>query len=273
MTARVSERRKSQRSRVTKTDRLTQLFGQQLAQGEFEPGSALPSEADLCLHFAVSRNVMREVIKVLSTKKLIDAQPHRGLFVMPLKDWNYLDADVLEWALEKGANPELISSLVEVRNLIEPTISRWAAERATAVDLVAIEASYNEMEANRANVDAFHEADIHFHKAILQATHNVVIGQLRDAISALQRVIFNHTFTYDSKHMALTMKEHANVFDAIRRKNPEAAERACHEMVVRTAGRVTRKGKPPVGASVVSDRQTTSGKSDVDTIGQKAVFS
>ena len=237
---------------MTKTDRLTRLFGKQIAQGEFAPGSALPSEAELCERFDVSRNVMREVIKVLSTKKLIDAQPHRGLFVMPTEQWNYLDADVLEWALEKGGNPELISSLIEVRGLIEPTISRWAAERATAVDLVAIEANYNEMNANRDSVMAFQEADIRFHKAILLATHNVVIQQLSDAVSALQRAIFDYTFISEAKHMNLTMKEHSNLFDAIRRKNPEAAEQACHDMVGRTAWRAKIKPQPTGSAARAS---------------------
>ena len=87
--------------------------GKQIAQGEFAPGTALPSEADLCERFDTSRNVMREVIKVLSTKRLIDAQRHRGLFVMPSEQWNYLDADVLEWVLEKGANPSLVRSVIE----------------------------------------------------------------------------------------------------------------------------------------------------------------
>ena len=226
---------------MTKTDQLTRLFGKQIAQGVFAPGSALPSEAELCDRFHVSRNVMREVIKVLSTKKLIDAKRHRGLFVMPQNQWNYLDADVLEWTLEKSANPELIASLVEVRSLIEPTITRWAAERATAIDLVDIEANYNEMAANLTNYPAFQEADIRFHRAILMATHNVVIQQLSNAVSALQRAIFDLTFISDSKHMALTMREHSDLFDAIRRKNPEAAELACHEMVVRTAKRAKPK--------------------------------
>ncbi|WP_263771937.1 FadR/GntR family transcriptional regulator [Propionivibrio soli] len=226
---------------MTKTDRLTQLFGKQITQGAFAPGAALPSEADLCARFAVSRNVMREVIKVLSTKRLIDAQRHRGLFVMPREQWNYLDADVLEWALEQGANPELISSLLEVRSLIEPTISRWAAERATAVDLVAIEASYHDMEASRADPHAFHEADIAFHRAILLATHNLVIQQLSDALSALQRAIFDYTFLDNPPHMELTVKEHGELFDAIRRKNVDYAEQASRAMVTRTAGRARNK--------------------------------
>lgn len=222
---------------MTKTDRLTESFGKQIVQGTYLPGTALPSEAELCERFDTSRNVMREVIKVLSTKKLIDAQRHRGLFVMPQEQWNYLDADVLEWALEKGTNPALIKSLIEVRSLIEPTISRWAAERATAVDLVAIEANFNEMAANMTNIHVFQEADIRFHKAILDATHNMVIQQLSDAVSALQRAIFDYTFLSGIEHMQLTIKEHQDLFEAIRRKNPQAAEEASYKMVSRTAQR------------------------------------
>ena len=222
---------------MNKTERLTHMFGKQITHGAFAPGSALPSEADLCVQFDASRNVMREVIKVLSTKKLIDAQRHRGLFVMPTERWNYLDADVLEWTLEKGNNPTLIRSLIEVRSLIEPPISRWAAERATAIDLVDIEASYNEMAANPTRLDIFHEADIRFHRAVLVASHNVVMQQLSDAVSALQRAIFDLTFERDAAHMALTISEHHELFDAIRRKNPQAAEMAARRMIERTAER------------------------------------
>ena len=224
---------------MTKTQQLVRKFGKEIAQGGFAEGAALPSEAELCSRFAVSRNVMREVIRVLSTKRLIDAKAHRGLFVMPREKWNYLDVDVLAWVLEKDADPALISSLVEVRGLIEPAISRWAAERATAVDLVAIEASYNMMVAGRDELAVFHEADIAFHKAILLATHNVVILQLSDAISALQRAIFDYTLLSEPAHMALTLEEHGNLFDAIRRKNPDAAERFSHTMVQRTAERAS----------------------------------
>lgn len=222
---------------MTKTDRLIETFGKQIAQGAYAPGSALPSEAELCMRFETSRNVLREVVKVLSTKRLIDAQRHRGLFVMPSEQWNYLDADVLEWVLEKGVNQELISSLIEVRSLIEPTISRWAAERATAVDLVAIEANYNLMVASRDQPRVFHEADIAFHNAILLATHNLVIQQLSDAITALQRAIFDYTFRTDEAHMNRTIALHLELFDAIRRKNPEAAEAASRHMVLDTEHR------------------------------------
>ncbi|HSD37982.1 MAG TPA: FadR/GntR family transcriptional regulator [Rhodocyclaceae bacterium] len=222
---------------TTKTDRLIHAFGRDIVQGALAPGSALPSEAELCEKYDTSRNVMREVIKVLATKRLIDAQRYRGLFVMPRTQWNYLDADVLEWALENDDDPALIASLIEVRSLIEPAISRWAAERATALDLVAIEEALNGMKAQTASRDAFMEADIAFHRAIVAATHNFVILQLADAISALQRAIFDHTYLTEPEHIALTIKEHGDLFDMIRMKNPTVAEEMAQGMISRTASR------------------------------------
>lgn len=222
---------------MNKTERLTQLFGKRITHGDFAPGVALPSEADLCEQFGVSRNVIREVVKVLATKRLIDAQRNRGLFVMPSERWNYLDADVLEWTLEKGSHPSLIRSLIEVRSLIEPIISRWAAERATAVDLVDIEASFNLMAANPSRPDVFHEADIRFHRAVLIASHNVVMQQLSDAVSALQRAIFDLTFVHEAADMAMAIQEHRDLLEAIRVKLPDAAESASRHMIERTAQR------------------------------------
>jgi GntR family transcriptional regulator, galactonate operon transcriptional repressor len=222
--------------RMTKTDRIIMAFGKEITGGVFASGSSLPSEAELCEKYETSRNVIREVIKVLSTKRLIDAQRYRGLFVMPREQWNYLDADVLEWVLERD-DPALIHSLIEVRSLIEPVISRWAAERATAADLVMMEDAVNTMKSNTTQRPAFMEADIQFHRAIALASHNLVIQQLSDAISALQRAIFDHTYLNEEKHMALTIKEHSDLFDAIRCKNPVLAEQQAKEMIDRTAGR------------------------------------
>ncbi len=225
---------------MTKTDRLIHAFGRDIVQGVFPPG-ALPSEAELCERYDTSRNVMREVIKVLATKRIIDAQRYRGLYVMPRAEWNYLDADVLAWALENDKDPALIASLIEVRSLIEPAISRWAAERATSIDLVAIESALNDMRSHTDDREAFMEADIAFHRAIVRATHNFVILQLADAISALQRAIFDHTWLSEPGHMALTVKEHSDLYETIRCKNPPLAEELAGGMITRTASRAHTK--------------------------------
>lgn len=102
------------------------------------------------------------------------------------------------------------------------------------------------MKENCQDPHAFHEADIAFHKAILAATHNVVIQQLSDAISALQRTIFGKTFLTEAHHMELTIEEHRALFDAIWRKEPLLAEQASHKMVNRTENRARKEKGSPV---------------------------
>ncbi|MFT4172021.1 MAG: FadR/GntR family transcriptional regulator [Rhodocyclaceae bacterium] len=221
----------------TKTDRIIQALGRAIVHGNYAPGAALPSEAELCTQYETSRNVLREVLKVLATKQLIEAQRSRRLAVMPREQWNYLDADVLDWALETGSDAALIHSLIEVRNALEPVIARWAAQRATALDLVAIETALDQMKNSANDRMVFMEADIAFHRAITIATHNLVIQQMSNAVSALQKAIFDHTYIDDEAHLALTFKEHTELFDHIRCKNVDAAEQISITMIARTARR------------------------------------
>ncbi|MGC3963880.1 MAG: FadR/GntR family transcriptional regulator [Rhodocyclaceae bacterium] len=229
---------------ITKTERIIERFGHQIVSGEYAPGSALPSENELCIEFDTSRNIIREAVKVLSAKRLIDAQRHRGLFVMPRDGWNYLDSDVLRWALEEGGNDKtLIAALNDVRGVVEPAIGRWAAERATAMDLAQIELALNEMEkhASGGDKDAFNEADIRFHKAVLLAAHNPVMLQLADAISALQRAIFDRTFLNSEVQIHSTLEQHKDLFEAIRYQDATAAEAASLIMIRRTARRMLER--------------------------------
>lgn len=226
-------------SRKTKTEQITEQFGQQVVSGVYAAGAALPTEAELCVQFGASRNVMREVIKVLATKKLIDAQRYRGLFVMPRDSWNCLDSDVLRWLLaQEGQSPALINSLNEVRSLVEPTIVRWAAERASVKDLVEIEAGLMDMyKYAREDRVAFHEADIRFHAAVIKATHNPVMMQLTDVISALQQAIFDQSYENSDEVMQLTLDRHKHLFEAIRRCDGVAAEEAANLLIKETAER------------------------------------
>lgn len=160
---------------LNKTDRIVISLGKQIVSGKYVPGSALPAEAELCEEFETSRNIIREVFRSLMAKRLIEMKRYRGAFVAPRNQWNYLDTEVLQWVLENDYDPRLISAMSEVRNLVEPAIARWAAERATSSDLAEIESALNDMIANNQNRDAFNEADIRYHEAVLQSVHNPVL--------------------------------------------------------------------------------------------------
>lgn len=223
---------------LTKTDRLMVTLGRQIVSGKYLPGAALPAEADLCEEFATSRNIIREVFRSLEAKRLIEMKRYRGAFVAPRSQWNFLDSDVLQWALEQDEDPGLIAAMSEVRNLVEPAIARWAAERATSSDLAQIEAALNDMIANNQQRDAFNEADIRYHEAVLASVHNPVLQQLSVAISSLQRAIFERTWMGDEANMPQTLQEHKALFDTIRHQDSNAAEQAALTMIASSTRRL-----------------------------------
>lgn len=198
----------------------------------------MPAETELCEEFQTSRNIIREVLRALMAKRLVDVKRYRGAFVAPRSQWNYLDTEVLQWVLASDYDPRLIGAMSEVRNLVEPTIARWAAERATSSELAVIESALNDMIAHHQDRDAFNEADIRFHEAVLAAVHNPVLQQLSVAISSLQRAVFERTYMPDVDNMPRTLREHQDLYDAIRHQDVEAAERAALSMIASSTKRL-----------------------------------
>lgn len=223
---------------MTKTDRIIFALGQQIVSGKYVPGAALPAEAELCTEFETSRNIIREVFRSLMAKRLIEMKRYRGAFVAPRNQWNYLDTEVLQWSLAQDYDPRLIAAMSEVRNLVEPAIARWAAQRATSSDLALIEAALNDMIANNQDRDAFNEADIRYHEAVLMSVHNPVLQQLNVAISSLQRAVFERTWMGDEANMPRTLQEHKTLFDAIRHQDGDAAEQAAMVMIASSTHRL-----------------------------------
>lgn len=223
---------------LSKTERIIHELGQQIISGKYTPGAGLPAEAELCEEFATSRNIIREVLRSLTAKRLIEIIRYRGAFVTLRNKWNYLDTDVLQWVLSSDYDPRLIASMTEVRNLVEPTIARWAAERATSSELALIEAALNDMIAHHNDRDAFNEADIRYHEAVMNAVHNPVLQQLGVAISSLQRAVFERTYMPDESNMPKTLREHKDLYDAIRHQDCEAAEQAALTMIASSTQRL-----------------------------------
>lgn len=216
---------------LTKLDRTVALFGEKIIRGDYPKGTLLPTEADLCKVYEISRATLREVIKVLSAKKLIDTQKQKGILVLPREEWNYLDADVIQWVLATGNKLELIQTLLETRRVVEPAIAEWAAMRATGADLAEMESALNEMAETHENKERFNHADIRFHQALIASAHNYVIKQMGEAISTLQRAVFDVTFVMDETAKEVIVSQHRELFDAIRLKNAKVARKISAVMI------------------------------------------
>ena len=103
-------------------------LGRSILAGRYPPGTAMPREAELAAEMGVSRNTLREAIKVLASKSLVEVAPRRGTVVLAPARWNVLDPDVLDWsAVGLAGDMRLVEELMETRAAIEPAAAAAAA--------------------------------------------------------------------------------------------------------------------------------------------------
>jgi GntR family transcriptional regulator, transcriptional repressor for pyruvate dehydrogenase complex len=174
--------------KVIQTSRLYEQIVQQIEEsilkGELTPGSQLPAERELAEQFGVSRTAVREAIKALQEKGLVDAFPGRGTFV------TNGTSNSMRRSLDriiKGGESDGLAYLVEVREMLEPEIAARAATRADYQDLAAMREAIDVMDNAEWSSEAFIEADLDFHLALAEAAANPIVLSLIDSIVGLLR--------------------------------------------------------------------------------------
>lgn len=215
----------------TKTDFLIDTLGKKIVNGDYAPGTSLPSEFKLSEEFSLSRNVIREALRSLVSKNLIENIPYKGAFVSPTSKWNYLDPDILRWELTQKTNAPILLSLNEMRLKFEPIAARWAAEKATSQDLAYIESAFNKMSQNKHNLIAFNNARIQFHRAILHSTHNLVLQQLDTALCSLLFITFNSQ-NFSQEDISIRLNKCCLLFNAIRHQDSDNAEKIAVDILI-----------------------------------------
>ncbi len=206
------------------SQRMVQALGRTIICGEFVDDS-LPTEAELCEKFGVSRSAVREAVKMLSAKGLITSKPRQGIRIQPEDQWNIFDPDLLRWVLESKPSLHVLKEFLQVRIAIEPEAAALAARYADDSKLAAIEKALEGMRQAEGNSAEDLEADIAFHVSILYASNNRFYIRLRDFISTALRVSISHTNPIKGNHEGV-VEDHSKVFNAIKNRNPERARQA-----------------------------------------------
>jgi DNA-binding FadR family transcriptional regulator len=177
----------------------------------------------------VSLTALREALKVLTAKGLIDARQKRGTFVRPRTSWNVLDADVMRWQTADSADSALFDQLTEVRTVVEPAGARLAAERATEEDVIALSEALERMAGSGSDLDQMVAADLDFHRLLLTMTGNGFLSRIERviAIGLAERDRIVHAASPDAD----PVPSHRAVLAAIAAKNPDAAEAAMRALL------------------------------------------
>ncbi|MBN9022510.1 MAG: FadR family transcriptional regulator [Rhizobiales bacterium] len=226
---------------------VVEVLGSRIIRGDLKPGDAIPNEADLGREFTASRSVIREAVKSLAAKGLIESRTRTGIRVLPPGEWNLLDIDVLGWRYAAMEPRAFYRELFEIRRVIEPEAAALAAERATPEDVERIARAYAvmaEAEADQTTNEAI-MADLDFHRAILAAAHNDLLLQMGKVIGV--GLLVSYRLSLDQ--YTLFVGRHEEVLVAIRRRRPQAARKMMERLLAETRGYLdTRIADGPVTA-------------------------
>ena len=205
-------------------------LGARIVRGGLAPGDVVPTEDELVSEFGVGRSALREGVKVLAGKGLLESRTSAGTRVRPRESWNLLDPDVLTWRFSPDPGPEDIRALASLRVALEPGAARLAAESATREQRGEIAAGMARLWATVDDPDAFIEADLAFHRAVFAAADNDLLLYIHDVISvafSAIRPLHNHSVGHNRE----TLPNHERVALAIRRGHHLKAEAAMREIV------------------------------------------
>jgi GntR family galactonate operon transcriptional repressor len=182
-------------------------MGEQICSGKFMPGDILPAEPVLAEQMQVSRITIRETMKSLSAKGMLQVRRRYGTIVLPRSQW-------------------------QLRLIIEPNAARLAAKRATPEERVAVRRAFKAMERAVAGHGEYVPADLAFHGAILAACHNQFVQQMQNALSAILRTSFELSSEI-AGGPARSLPMHEALCVAIENGDPEAAEQAVLTLIER----------------------------------------
>lgn len=214
-------------------------LGRSIVSGEIAQGDIIDVD-QLESEMGVSRTVVREAVKVLTSKGLVAARPKFGTYVQVRAQWNLLDADVMAWRDSDRPDPHLLRDLDEMRRVVEPPAARLAAQRRTDEQADALEQAVDLI--TNGDLDQHVEADVAFHHTILQATGNELLGRMDVMLRTALRIRDRLAFTVP--HSDLYLSQHAAVAAAIRSRDPDAAEQAMRSLLDSAAKDVADVARP-----------------------------
>lgn len=165
-------------------EQIVEQIEQSVQRGDLKPGDQLPAERELAEQFGVSRTAVREAVKALREKGLVEAYPGKGTFITSGSS-NPMRQSIDR--MMRSAQVDATSSLVEVREILEPEIAALAAVRATEENLNSLRESVAVMDAAKRDPDAYIEADLDFHLELAEAAANPLILSLIDSIVGVLR--------------------------------------------------------------------------------------
>ena len=229
--------------RVTKisiSEDIAQQIMDLISSGDLSPGQRLPPERDLCKDFGAGRSSVREALRCLSIVGVLDARVGEGTSVAV--DGGKFLGKIVEWRLITEKHD--IENLMEVRIALEGIAAAHAALRGSEANIAKLEDLLSKMQKCAKDAKRFAALDLQFHIAFAKASDNALLFDLVSMIRGQLANTLSKVLTLP-KAMPLSIKEHAAILEAVKRRDPEAAREAMHvhlrAVIVRYDNELERK--------------------------------
>jgi len=215
--------------------RIATVLAREIEQGEYQPGSRLPTEPKMAERFGVSRNVVREAIAQLRADGMVEARQGIGAFVLAPEQRAAIRID--REALKIGDNME---RLFELRRILEVESAVLAAERRTETHLAAIKTALDRMSGEERWQDGSIEADLLFHRDIARATGNGYIHTFISFICEQIRQTIHYARLTNPLHdlVEVNVAEHVRIYEMLVAGDPLGAGEAMRRHITGAAQRV-----------------------------------
>ncbi len=200
-----------------------------LAHGQFGPGERLPNEDELAQRFGVSRTVVREAMRVLASRGLVEVRQGSGTRIAAYERWHLLDPTLLFELMQSGRHPDLVLELTELRRIFEGEAAALAAARRSEADLAHLDELCAAMTPALGDAEQFTALDVAFHDGVLTAAHNRL---LREALQPLTAVLYSarlltnrHSIAAHHEGVRASFLGHRRILQRIALGQPNAARR------------------------------------------------
>jgi GntR family transcriptional repressor for pyruvate dehydrogenase complex len=207
------------------SDKVTQAIIETIASNRLKPGDVLPPERELGKQFGVSRTVIREAVRALAAKGLLEVRSGSGVRIVAA-DESTVRESMRHYV--RGSSVEY-GKVDEMRRVLEVAAAGLAAERAGEADIEAMDATISAFENECTNLEKSVEHDLAFHRAIARATHNELFLVLHDSMGEMLLEVRRRNLSRGRNERRLVVGMHQRIRDAIAAHDPPAAQQAMRD--------------------------------------------
>ena len=193
-----------------------------IAQGVWAVGERLPTEPELCAELGISRNTVREAMRVLAFSGLIEVRQGDGSYLRSMTDPLGTMRALSHCTLEQAQ---------ETRRILEVEAIGLAALRRTEQDLEQVRAALKASgELYQGDLEAYISADLVFHKRLVDAAHNPALSELYHYFSSVVAAQLRQTLNTSPRRQAV-FDLHTALLDAVEHQDPERAQSLCRQLI------------------------------------------